>query len=620
MAEHIFLTFLKRILVAIGALVFLSANPALAQGSKVALIIGNSNYTNGGSLPNPSNDARLVAQAASKAGFQVTQVSDQSRDAFRASLREFRTKADTAEVAMIYYAGHGIDNNGENWLIPTDVRLADPRDLQDEAIPLTQVMDTVAGAKLRIVLLDACRNSPFADKWVSLTRSIQPGLSRIDAAEGSLVVFATGTGSTILDQGGDGNSYFAKAIAQRLPEPGLSVQLLAGKLYDDVREASSGVQRPFQASRLSGLEYYLVPKPVDRSAEIDAESLAFLRAQQANTAQAFLDYLTKFPSGKNAPAATALYSALSRIGSSAAAAPATVAVPQSVPYQAAAAQPAPYQAPAPQPAPYQAPAPQLAPYQAPPVQVVEQRPAPAPVYGQGPPAPAPIAQPTAAPVVAAAQPSVVAAPMTSVTTPPASSGAGFGVAAPQPQAAPPPAVTRMPAPSPVSTMPAGGQSASYVAPPMSRQYGAGGFPILPDPPPFSMGPYPNCKDAWLSVADPVARVETTNSCKRTFSAYKTNWLNNYRKAMNDYSAAIGSIYTNEVAPSFLDREVDRQQFYAEMLRRSQGVVDGGFLLAEYEAALAQFDRDFAAVVDSYNRASGCNGYPTPAGLAPNPNC
>ena len=173
-----------------------------------------------------------------------------------------------------------------------------------------------------------------------------------------------------------------------------------------------------------------------------------------------------------------------------------------------------------------------------------------------------------------------------------------------------------PAPLPVSAV----ETPYYVPRQIVRQYGEGGFPFMPEPPPFSSGPYPACRDNWLAVADPMAKVQASNECKRAFTAYKINWLNEYRKAMNSYAGALGEIYTKEVAPDFFNREGERQDFYREMTRRVEGVRDGGYLMADYERVVAQYDADFKAVIDSYNRAAGCYGYPTPAGLAPNPNC
>ena len=576
---------LKLFIAAIAVLCLVTGAPALAAGKRVALVIGNSNYINGSSLPNPQNDARLVAQTARSAGFEVTQISDLAVVNFHQALRDFRNKADTAEVAMIYYAGHGIDNNGENWLIPTDVGLADPRDLQTEAIPLTEVLSSVSGAKLRVILLDACRNNPFADKWTSLTRAIQPGLSRIDATEGSLVIFAADPGSTILDDGTGGNSYFAKAISNRLAEPGLPLQMLGNKIYDDVRAASGGKQRVFPTARLSGMEYYLVAKPVDPNAGLDSDDGMFLRAQQLNTADAYLGYLNKFPAGKSRQIAANLYSALSRAESAR-----STAIPAQ-PVEAAPAQQAAY-VPPPTPAvvvgpTYQAPSePQVAPpvvaavpqgYTLPPAQQQVVGPV---IQQQLPPPPPPVAEPVPQ-VVTVRQPDVSA---TTVSSAP--------VAA---QAIP--------------------QSGTYVAPPVVRQYGIGGFPIMPEPPQFQLGPYPTCKDDWQSVSGPLDKVNATIACKYKLIDYQSNWLNPYRKAMNAYAGVLSAIYTNEVGNRFPDREAEKGQFYNEMIRRNGAVKDGGSMMVDYERALAKLNVDFAAIGDSYNRAAGCGGYPTPAGIA-----
>ena len=551
-----FVAALRLCLAVVAVLCLATAAPAMAAGKKIALIIGNSNYVNGLRLPNPQNDARLVAQTAMRAGFEVTQISDVAVVGFHQALKEFRSKADNSEVAMVYYAGHGIDNNGENWLIPTDALLSDPRDLSQEAIRLSEVLDTVAGAKLRVILLDACRNSPFADKWTSLSRDIQPGLRRVDAAEGSLVIFATEPGTTILDEGSGGNSYFAKAISDRLAEPGLSLQLLGNKIYGDVLKQSGGKQRPTTAQRLPGMEYYLVAKPDEAGLGMGADDVAYFKAQQTGTAQAYLNYVKQFPQGKSVQTALQIINALSGPGGIRPASPAQEVPPQQ----------------------YAPPTP------APPVPEYVPPPTPQPVYGPTVINPAPQPQPTPGPLVL-----------------------------------PPPAAPIVP--SAAAILPQGSsQSATYVAPPISRQYGNGGFPILPEPPQFSMGPYPTCKDDWLAVTDNMAKVNATNLCKSKFVDYFKNWLNKYREAMNSYGQLVSGIYTNEVAQQFRDREAEKRQFYDETVRRVKGVDDHGILMGDYERAVAQYNVDMAAVEETYYTATGCHGHPLPAGLAPNPAC
>ena len=574
-----FVATLRLCLTVVAVLCLATAAPAMAAGKKIALIIGNSNYVNGLRLPNPQNDARLVAQTAMRAGFEVTQISDVAVVGFHQALKEFRSKADNSEVAMVYYAGHGIDNNGENWLIPTDALLSDPRDLSQEAIRLSEVLDTVAGAKLRVILLDACRNSPFADKWTSLRRDIQPGLRRVDAAEGSLVIFATEPGTTILDEGSGGNSYFAKAISDRLAEPGLSLQLLGNKIYDDVLKQSGGKQRPTTAQRLPGMEYYLVAKPDEAGLGMGADDVAYFKAQQTGTAQAYLNYVKQFPQGKSVQTALQIINALSGPGGIRPASPAQEVPPQQAGYVSPAGPPA----------------------------VV------------GPTYQAPAGPPASAPVVTAAPQGYTLPPAPPVSGPIVFNPASQAQPSQAPLVLPPPAAPMVP--SAAAILPQGSsQSATYVAPPISRQYGNGGFPIMPEPPQFSMGPYPTCKDDWLAVTDNMAKVNATNLCKSKFVDYFKNWLNKYREAMNSYGQLVSGIYTNEVAQQFRDREAEKRQFYDETVRRVKGVDDHGILMGDYERAVAQYNVDMAAVEETYYTATGCHGHPLPAGLAPNPAC
>ena len=152
-----------------------------AEAQKVALIIGNAGYLNTSPLENADDDANLVAEAAKKAGFDdVTIALDQSVDDFRLTLRRFREKADGADIALVYYAGHGLEGQGENWLVPTDAELNSSFDLPFETINLNRLMETVAGAQVRVVVLDACRNNPFVNSWRAGSRAVTRGLAGID--------------------------------------------------------------------------------------------------------------------------------------------------------------------------------------------------------------------------------------------------------------------------------------------------------------------------------------------------------------------------------------------------------------------------------------------------------
>lgn len=283
-----------------------------AEAKRVALIIGNSNYENTSILANPANDAQLVADAADQAGFDdVTIAQNLSINDFRLVLRDFRKKANGADVAMVYYAGHGIEGQGKNWLIPTDAELNDNFDLPYEAIALDRVMESLSGAQIRMVVLDACRNNPFARSWKSGTRAVNRGLIGIEADD-VLVIYAAAPGQTAAD--GDGkNSPFATSLAKRLPQPNLPVQLLGGSVRDDVLMATGGNQRPFVSASITGTPIYFVGGEPNNAAEIQAmavsnpvlaldesalDALAWQGALSAGSVAAFADYLEQFPGGK----------------------------------------------------------------------------------------------------------------------------------------------------------------------------------------------------------------------------------------------------------------------------------------------------------------------------------
>jgi uncharacterized caspase-like protein len=276
--------------------------PTGAEARKVALIIGNSDYANTSHLVNPANDIKLVAASARNAGFDdVTVAADLAVNEFQKAMRDFRAKAEGAEVAMVYYAGHGIEAQGKNWLIPTDAQLKSDLDLPYEAINLDRLMESVSGAQIRMVILDSCRNNPFGRSWRSGTRAVQTGLAGVEADD-VLVIFAAAPGQTAAD-GSGANSPFATSLAKRLPQPDLPVQLLGGAIRDDVLAATGGLQRPFVSASITGTPVYLVPRPgaANRAA---MEELMWKGALAEGSIGAFKSYLAEFPAGKYAAQAS----------------------------------------------------------------------------------------------------------------------------------------------------------------------------------------------------------------------------------------------------------------------------------------------------------------------------
>jgi tetratricopeptide (TPR) repeat protein len=242
------------------------------QGRRVALVIGNSAYEKVPALENPQKDAEAVATSLRNIGFAtVTLAANASREKLISGLRAFADEADKADWAVVYYAGHGIEVNGQNYLIPIDAVLKTDRDIQFEAIPLDQVMASIDGAKkLKLVILDACRDNPFAPQIKKTaapdtvaaastaggnvgTRSIGRGLGEVKVQGASLVVFAAKHGQTALD-GEGGNSPFAVAMVQRIATPGVEINKIFRLVRDDVMEASAGRQEPYTYGSLPGKE------------------------------------------------------------------------------------------------------------------------------------------------------------------------------------------------------------------------------------------------------------------------------------------------------------------------------------------------------------------------------
>jgi Caspase domain len=242
----------------------LGSVPAAAEGKRVALVIGNGIYRNVPALPNPPNDAGDIAAALARLGFTVTLLTNASFDEMRKGLIAFGQKAEGADMAAVYFAGHGMEINGENWLIPVDAELKRDVDAANEAISLRNAMLQVSNTKsLGLVILDACRNNPFAAKMqrAAATRAAASGgLGRIEPVGNVLVAYAARDGTTALD--GDGrNSPFAAALLHNIETPGVEITFMLRNVRDDVMEATRNGQQPFVYGSLSRKAIYLAAPP-----------------------------------------------------------------------------------------------------------------------------------------------------------------------------------------------------------------------------------------------------------------------------------------------------------------------------------------------------------------------
>jgi uncharacterized caspase-like protein len=233
-----------------------------STGRRIALIIGNGAYKNVHPLDNPPRDAKLIAASLKDLGFQtVTLANDLTRDKFFETLRSFASDAEKSDWAVVYYAGHGFEIGGVNYLVPVDARLAADKDAETEAVALEQVIASVGGArKLRLVMLDACRDNPFAPtmKRTMAVQLVDKGFSDIEPSSGFMVVYAAKHGETALD--GDGtDSPFATALAHDIREPHVEVRKLFDIVRDDVWSASKHQQQPFTYGSPPGREdFYFV--------------------------------------------------------------------------------------------------------------------------------------------------------------------------------------------------------------------------------------------------------------------------------------------------------------------------------------------------------------------------
>ncbi|MGC0396540.1 putative caspase-like protein [Bradyrhizobium liaoningense] len=240
----------------------LACGPAHAD-RRVALVIGNSAYKSVPRLANPANDAGLIGGMLRKAGFDTVDVrQDLSAPEMRKALREFSGRTRDADVAVIYYAGHGLELDGTNYLIPTDAALETDTDVYDEALPIDRVLVSIEPAKqLRLVILDACRDNPFAKtmKRTVASRAIGRGLAKVEpTTPNTMIAFAAKAGSTASD-GDTRNSPFATALADHLPKPGLDLRKAFGFVRDDVLKSTANKQEPFVYGSLGGDDVPLVP-------------------------------------------------------------------------------------------------------------------------------------------------------------------------------------------------------------------------------------------------------------------------------------------------------------------------------------------------------------------------
>ena len=298
----------------------LATNAARAE-KRVALVVGNSNYQTVPQLPNPSRDANAVAKMFRDAGFDtVDTLINAGNLEFKRAIRKFETVADQADIAVVYYAGHGLEIGGVNYLIPVDARLASDRDAEDESIPLERLVATADGAKrLRLIVLDACRDNPFAKSMrrerKTANRAVSAGLGKVEpTSTDTLIAYAAKAGSTA-DDGEGQHSPFTTAVLKNLTVPGLDVRLAFGRVRDEVLRSTASRQEPFVYGSLGGGNIALVPAPtVAPEAAANDIKADYELVQKIGTRRAWEVFLGTHPTGFYADLARAQIEALGRKG------------------------------------------------------------------------------------------------------------------------------------------------------------------------------------------------------------------------------------------------------------------------------------------------------------------
>ncbi|MDC7789485.1 caspase domain-containing protein [Rhodoplanes sp. TEM] len=237
------------------------AAPAYAQ-ERVALVIGNGAYRNATPLPNPPNDAADLARALRRIGFTVIEGRDLDKHGLEDKIRAFGRALDRATTALFFYAGHGLQVAGRNYLVPVDAKLERPGDLSFETVEVGQVLGQMeAGTRVNLVFLDACRDNPLARTLArslgTRSGSVGTGLASIQSAVGTMIAYATQPDNVAYD--GEGrNSPFTAALLKHLPTPGLDVAVLMRRIRSDVVAATQSRQVPWDHSSLIG-DVVLVP-------------------------------------------------------------------------------------------------------------------------------------------------------------------------------------------------------------------------------------------------------------------------------------------------------------------------------------------------------------------------
>jgi uncharacterized caspase-like protein len=314
---------------ALSVAAFLTSASAALADKRVAFVVGNSAYKSVAPLPNPASDAKAMAQILRNVGFDVVEGTNLTRDKMSDKLVDFGRRAQGADVAVFYYAGHGISMDGVNYLLPVDADLKSPAEVKlGSPINVDAALEqTMGDAKVRLVFLDACRDNPFTAKIraAKSTRSVtvDSGLAEMKPSEGSLIAFATGPGQTALDGDVGSHSPFTRALITNITQPGVEIQQAMTRVRAQVNDETNKAQLPWDHTSLTGNVYLNpAPAPADKAAAAppaapsaivvasapagDNIEIEFWRSvKDTNKVEELQAYVSKYPSGQFVPLAQA---------------------------------------------------------------------------------------------------------------------------------------------------------------------------------------------------------------------------------------------------------------------------------------------------------------------------
>ena len=278
-----------------------------SANNRIALVIGNADYPDM-PLKNPRNDAEAMERTLIEAGFNVVTALDADLETMQSAMLKFVGQLNRNSTALVFYAGHGMQANGRNYLLPVDAQLETERSLRFQALELADLLEELdaSDARIKMVILDACRNNPFERSM----RGAGRGLAAVDAARGTLIAYATSPGSTASDGDGD-NGLYTQSLLKALSEPGLKVEEVFKKVRIQVADASQGAQIPWESSSLTGdfifIENLTVEAPnsstQDNSAnqlslsEQDREALYWSSVKDSGDKRMFQSYIDNYPNG-----------------------------------------------------------------------------------------------------------------------------------------------------------------------------------------------------------------------------------------------------------------------------------------------------------------------------------